>query len=508
MTPFLRALAWVAPQAALNRARAQMVLRQAEAYDGAIKGRRGSSFRSYGQTSANSALSGALPALRERSREIVRTTWIGARALDILTAQTVGTGITVRFDTGSRRLDAQVQALWDDWCASCDIERVLDFGGLQAMAYRAAMEGGDCVIRMIARRFDDRSRPVPLALQVNEGDWIDETKDSAGLTTRRDKGRARLGVELGDFDERKGLWLHTSAPGENISLSGGYAQSQFYSRADVCHLYRPLRPGQVRGVPVFAPVLMTARDYADFMDALVVKARMEACIGLIITKSDSSTGLAGSAAKTGQERTESLKPGAQIYFEPGEEVKEFNPASTSQVDAVSVQALMGIAAGVGITYDQLTGDLRQANYSSLRAGKIEVRRLAEQHQYLMLIPMMLDRIVERFLEVAIATEKLRARIGGYKRHYLPPANEPIDPRKDLEADILAVRSGRLSPQDFIGAWGRDWREVIGEYQDFFKEIDAQGLVFDIDPRRVAQSGKTQASTPAGNDVDEKTDQNQ
>ena len=169
---------------------------------------------------------------------------------------------------------------------------------------------------------------------------------------------------------------------------------------------------------------------------------------------------------------------------------------------------MGIAAGVGITYDQLTGDLRQANYSSLRAGKIEVRRLAEQHQYLMLIPMMLDRIVERFLEVAIATEKLKARIGGYKRHYLPPANEPIDPRKDLEADILAVRSGRLSPQDFIGAWGRDWREVIGEYQDFFKEIDAQGLVFDIDPRRVAQSGKTQASTPAGSDADEKMDQNQ
>jgi capsid protein len=36
------------------------------------------------------------------------------------------------------------------------------------------------------------------------------------------------------------------------------------------------------------------------------------------------------------------------------------------------------AVGTGLTYDQVAGDLTQANYSSLRAGKIEFRRLCEQ----------------------------------------------------------------------------------------------------------------------------------
>jgi len=157
-------------------------------------------------------------------------------------------------------------------------------------------------------------------------------------------------------------------------------------------------------------------------------------------------------------------------------------------------ALQGIAAGVGATYDQITGDLRQANYSSLRAGKIEFRRLVADMQWNMLEPQVLGRITDRWVQMAILANELPRRAHGWRRRYVMPAHEPIDPKKDLEADIAAVRSGRMSPQDFIGAWGRDWREVVEDWSTFLAEIDARGLIFDLDPRRRTSAGQAVQET--------------
>ena len=91
--------------------------------------------------------------------------------------------------------------------------------------------------------------------------------------------------------------------------------------------------------------------------------------------------------------------------------------------------------------------------------------------------------------------RLKPRRDGYRHLFVMPAHEPIDPKKDLEADILAVRAGRMSPQDFIEAWGRDWREVVAEYAAFLKETDAQGLVFDIDARQRTRTGQDTGDQP-------------
>jgi capsid protein len=48
--------------------------------------------------------------------------------------------------------------------------------------------------------------------------------------------------------------------------------------------------------------------------------------------------------------------------------------------------LHAIAAGVGLTYELLTGDLSQVNYSSIRAGLLEFRRRMEALQWQLLVP--------------------------------------------------------------------------------------------------------------------------
>lgn len=491
MSSFLKALAWVAPGAALRRARALQALEASTRYAGAMGGRRGSSYLGNGG-SANTAIGSHLSSLRNRSREMVRDHWAFQRILDVTVAHAVGSGISVIPNNGSDRVDRQARDAFEEWAASADVTGEGDLGSLIALAVRAALEGGDSVIRFVDLPRTD-ARRVKMALQLWEGDIIDHSRDGVydGRTTR-------LGVGLGPLGERTGYWLYPEYPGDTITAT---LTPNFIGRADVMHLYKALRPGQVRGVPVFAPILMPARDHADLMDAVIVKAKIEACFTGFIKKNGEASPLDGLTKTENQQRVTEFAPGMIVDLRDGEDITFANPSGGGAgFEPVHNATLYAMAAGAGITFDQLTGDLRQANYSSLRAGKIEFRRLIEQLQWLTIVPKVMTRITDRFSRRAVLSDVLRERREGYRWKYVMPANEPIDPKKDLEADIMAVRSGRMSPQEFIVGYGRDWREVIDDFGLFMETIDkangGKGIVLDIDPRKTNQSGSAQPAQPA------------
>jgi lambda family phage portal protein len=476
----------------MSRARALTALDAVDlsrrGYDGARGGRRAASLAG-GMSSANVEVGPALSKLRARSRDLARNTWQGARILDVTVGHAIGTGITAVPATGSDRADRQLGEAWREWCEQADIEGVQSFEGLQALSLRSMLEGGDVAIRRIRRQLDGK-RSVPFALQALEGDHIDGTRDG-----RVQERNARLGIGLGEWNERTGAWLYRDHPGES-TFQAASLTSEFVDRDGLIHLHRPTRLGQVRGVPVFAPILMPARDLADLMEAVVVKAKVEACFSAFVKRDPSQLGPVGKPDPT-QKRVEQLAPGMINYMEPGDDITFGQPSSSGQSDPIMLRVLLAMAAGAGITYDQLTGDLRQANYSSLRAGKIEFRRLIEQLQWLTLVPQVMRPVTSWFIDTATLAGRLRDRKGGWRFEYVMPAVEPIDPRKDLEADILAVRAGRMSPQEFIGGWGRDWRDVVADFESFLTTIDGamagKGLVFDIDPRRTSRVGVAQST---------------
>lgn len=493
MPPWLlRTFAVVAPEATARRLAALTAVRMWTAYDAARPGRRNPRAAMTAR-SANQAIGPSLAVLRERSRDLIRNTPTG-RVVDILQAHVVGPGVTVSWDTGRDATDRALRQAWADWSATADITGRLDFGGVTALAFRAMLESGESVVRMRDRRASDRRR-VKMALQVLEADLIDTARDDALMTGGE---RSRLGVALGPDDEFEGLWLHDHHPGEPGRLVGARLSVR-HNADDLCHMFEVQRPGQVRGVPRLARVAMSAQDLADLLDALVVKSRMEACLGLFVKQGDAGAATLGGALKKSEDGQsgpnaapiEDMRPGMVFYGRPGEEVQPILPSSTTQYEAAIRMAHRSIAAGAGITYDQLTGDLTQANYSSLRAGKIEFRRAVEQLQWHVLVPMFVDRVVSRWLDRAILAGVVRPRADGYARRYVMPAVEPVDPVKELQADILAVRAGRMSPQDFVEGWGRDWRDVQAEHAAFFAAAEGHGLVFDIDPRRQTQAGLAQ-----------------
>jgi lambda family phage portal protein len=494
MSGWLKALAVIAPGAAMKRAAALQALRS---YDGAKQGfRAAAAGRSAG--SANAALSQQIARLTARAHDLVRNTPEAARTIEVLSSHIVGSGVHVAWNTGSDRRDRQITDLWDRWQRVADMEGVLGFAGLQKLAVQATFEGGDVLARLIDTNpaASGAARGVPgLRIQLLEGEQLETSQDSATIGAGP---RIRLGIEIDEWNRRQAFHVLRDPDGERLSRTGERVMR--LPAEDVCHLFRPLRPGQLRGVTVFAPVLLAARDHADLIEALTIKARMEACFGLGVETPD--VGKMRLAPSDGSERTadgkpiEDLHPGMIVYTRPGEKITSISPTGGLAAEPILLANLMRFASGVNLTYDQVTGDLRQANYSSLRAGKIEFFRFVEQFQWLHLAPMLLDRIVERWLERAVMGGFLTDRREGYAYDYVMPAREPIDPKKDLEADIMAVRAGRMSPQEFIGAWGRDWRKVVAETSEFLAEIDRQGLVLDIDPRRTTQTGAAQGQGAA------------
>lgn len=479
-----RIIGAVSPVWGVRRVAARQILDSYDerAYAAAKSGRRNKGW-SGRSTSANGEIGSSLRDLRNRSREFVRDSWAGQRMLDVLTSHVVGTGIVTVPNTGSDRLDKEVKLVFEEWAENADVEDFLDWPGIQALAVRSMVEGGDTVVRYVDIPMAEAGRMVPFRLQGLEGDSIDTSKDTAAIAEAGH--RIRLGVQLGEWGRRKGLHLFEDHPSE---LGLNATRSNFVAWSNLSHVYRPLRFGQVRGVPWFAAILLNAREVQDLIEATLVKARTEACFAGFITRSSGGMSPLAKQSKDGEDgkKLTRIEPGMIADLGDGE-ISFASPSSQTAFGEVYMTAMQAMSAGAGITYDQLTGDLRQANYSSLRAGKIEFRRLVEQVQWTVMVPQLIAPVKRRLVDRAILAGRLRDRRGGYPLDHIMPAVEPIDPKKDLEADIMAARAGRLSPQEFIGAWGRDWRKVVEDTSAFYEVIDKQrggaGLALDIDARR-------------------------
>lgn len=501
-----RAIGFFSPVAGVKRASARMTLDAVRKYDGAMGGRRTDGWRST-NASANVEIKGALPRLRARSRDLTRNTWWGNRIKSVVVAHSVGAGIMPKPSTGDKNLDKKVKAAWKKWGKYCDREGQLNLDGMLALATGCVVESGEVLGRTI--RVPASSKPrgvVPLELQLLEPDHLDQSRDRIMMVERKPLSAINAegvvvdqGIEYGLDGKRKAFWIYPVHPGARGIVMP--SASIRVPAADMLHVYRKDRIGQGRGVPWVAPVMLKGRDAADLEEAVVVKSRIEACLAAFIKTNDTARTL-GQKVQTEQRgdgstrRIETMTPGMIAYLDQGEELQTVSPSSSVQFEAVLKATWLTIAAGAGITYDQLTGDLTRANFSSLRAGKIEFRRLIEQFQWHTLVAMFLEPLWERWCEAAILAGILPERAEGYPVEWIMPANEPIDPMKDMQADILAVRSGRMTWPQFVAMWGVDPDTQLDEIEAWFKDIDKRNIVLDTDPRLALASTKGAAKDEA------------
>ena len=213
----------------------------------------------------------------------------------------------------------------------------------------------------------------------------------------------------------------------------------------------------------------------------------------------------GAADASGIALTE-FEPGTLQILEPGEDIKFSDPADVggSYAEFLRTQ-FRAVAAAMGITYEQLTGDLTGVNYSSIRAGLLEFRRRCEMIQHSVLVHQLCRPIWAAWMEQAVLSGALKApgfAQGGpaKRREYLqakwiPQGWQWVDPEKEFKAMLLAIRAGLMSRSEAVSSFGYDAEDMDREIAADNARADAMGLIFDSDPRVTQKTGAMQVATP-------------
>ena len=459
-------------------------------YDGTGGGRRALAWMP-SNPGAVAALSLAQDELRAKSRDLVRRNAWAAAGIEAFVANAIGTGIKPQSMVQDQTNREAIHSLWWDWCEQADAAGLTDFYGLQALATRAMLEGGEALIRLRYRRTED-GLPVALQIQVLEAEHLPTTmnRDLPGGNV------IRSGIEFDRLGRRVAYHLYRSHPNDGLlapmssNAGGGGMDTVRVDASEVIHLYRPLRPGQIRGEPWLTRALVKLNELDQYDDAELVRKKTAAMFAGFITRMAPEDNLMGeSAADSNGVALAGMEPGTLQILEPGEDIKFSAPADVGSSYAEFMrQQFRAVAAAMGITYEMLTGDLTQVNYSSIRAGLLEFRRRCEALQHGVIVHQLCRPIWRAWMDQAVLEGALD--LPGYgkdKRQYqsakwIPQGWSWVDPQKEFNAMKLAIRAGLMSRSEAISGNGYDAEDVDREIAADNARADALGLVFDSDAR--------------------------
>ena len=301
------------------------------------------------------------------------------------------------------------------------------------------------------------------------------------------------GVQFNLFGQREAYWLYNYHPGGVYMLNPrGGILSQAVPASEVMHTYCILRPGQVRGVPWLAPVMLALRDLDDYRDAERMRKKTEACLAGIVTRAEGSGGLPIGAKSTDPKTGNTLErmyPGMIEYLKPGEDIKFNAPAAAGGYREYLMAELQGVGAGVDVPYELLSGDLSNVNYSSYRAGMLGFRNAIEAFRWLTLIPMYCRPAWRRFIDTLVLIGKLPE--ANYSVQWTAPKFESVDPLKDAMAELKKIRTGTLTLTEAIAQNGYDPEKQLLEIQRVNALLDEYEIIVDCDPRHVNDKGVEQ-----------------
>ena len=454
--------------------------------------------------SADAIIRGNIAAVRKRTRELCRNNPYGAQARRTTIINVVGpTGIRLRsriFKADGETLDERrnklVEQAWNAWQRPdcCHVGGMLSFHGIQVMAVGSLPDTGEILIRLVRRSFG-RSR-VPLALELIESDQLDEAYTGV---SERPGHQWRLGVESDEWGRPTRYAILRRHPGDaELRTHAANEKHEFVDARDIIHFFVPERVGQSRGMPGLTAVATTAHSLGKYEEAHWTRKRVQAAsLGWITTPEGE---LPGDQTINGQ-RLFDTEPGTYNVLDPGQTVipPDFGP-DDGQYDNVVRNLLRRFAAGFGCSYETLSRDFSQTNYSSSRLSILEDRdhwRLLQS----MLVQQLHQRVYEAWFEAAVLSGVLPAQTFGdfwvNPDRYLTPRWQArtwawVDPGKELDA-IKTARELQLDTeenqiQDYSG---EQFDEVMAQIR---KEQDKRiALGLNVNPSLTSSQGSANAS---------------
>lgn len=460
---------------ALALTQKQLAIEHLRGFEAAKQSRRTDNWYVSGR-GPNADLRLALQRIINRHQDMVDSDPWASKAVSVVVNNWVGDGIIGAPFNATRRFSDG----WREWSEStdCDWDGLGNFYAKQSLIARTVAVRGSCLVR---RRLDESMLAqgmVPLKLQILEPDYLDVSKD--------DGARIRFGKQYREDGRLEGYWLRRSHPGES-DWTASRLVSDFVPAEEICHVYDVRRPGQATGVPFGVSALLKLRDVSDRDAAQLMKDKLAACFMGFIRDSDPDS------EPIGSQLLDTLEPGVIEQLPPGKDVVFAQPPGSGDYVANQKFHLLSVAQAYEITYEALTGDLGNVNFSSGRMGWMEMRRAVARWRWAIMIPQLLGPVARWYRDAAALAGGARVTA---RFEWTPPVAWLIDPAREIPAYVDAVRAGFMSLSEIQRMLGYVPEVVIQELGMDLDRARAAGLTLDVDAARVSAAGLTQAR-PAG-----------
>lgn len=332
-----KAIRAVSPEKALKReyARKRLFMVENSGYGNYGANRYKSSVKGWNDTGGSSRddIEDNLPLLRQRCRDLYMGVPLATGAVKTYRTSVIGAGLSLKpkVDAGglgipeeqADELEKQILREWNLWAdaTDCDAARLSNFYELQQLAFLNWMFSGDVLILLPTWK---RSGSVyDLRIQMVEADRCSTPADK-----RNDLSDKIVdGVERNEKGEVTAYYISNRHPMERRGYEMKWNRVEAYGkttgRRNVLHLMNRERIGQVRGVPILAPIIESLKQIGRYTEGELVAAVVAGYTTVFIQSQDPGGNLLGEMTRRKNRSTPemtalwSFLPGALWNWHPG-----------------------------------------------------------------------------------------------------------------------------------------------------------------------------------------------
>ena len=451
----------------------------------------------------------SLTTLRNRSRALIRDNAHAKRAQQVIVNNVIGLGIGLQAGLQNNRgrlltnENSAIENAWEQWCKAdaCHIGGSLHFADLERLLIAEWFAAGDVFVRI----HRSGRGAVPISLEVIEAERMADEWESPSINGNL----VRQGVECDPYNRPVAYWMHEFHPGDPRRPM---VQDRLIRvpAEEIIHLRTVDRWPQVRGVPLMHAGMSRLHQLGEFQDAAVVAARIGAEKVMILKETEDgrfAESLGDDGGTNDGTLTWSSGKGQVDILPAGTDVASWSPNYPDTNFGPFVNAaLRDIAAAFGISYESLTGDYSQSNYSSSRMGQLNERdgwRVLQQWY----IRAVRERLYTVWLEAAILSRAIPAiSVPDYvarPQFYRAVTWKPrgwswVDPTKEVAAYKEAEKAGYITKGDIIAQTGngRDIEDVIRERRRELDMLSEAEILTDTDLEAMADEAEEAADKPS------------
>lgn len=410
--------------------------------------------------------------LRVAARDVALNNPIVRQYLELLAQNVIGPNgfkIQPRVRDNSGKLNLRINEIIEE--AWCDFWRnpFVDgrYSGIhgERILLKSVARDGEIFVRMV----QGREWRHGIALQIIDPDRIDHTYNRTRTPTANE---IRMGIEVDEYGKAVGVWIWSNWPQD---INNDYSRErEFIPASEILHIYDPERANATRGVTWLNSVMQQLRHLDGYAEAAVVAARTAACAFPIFEQSEGMEPDPNVASFAME-----LNPGTGFTLPAGLKASSWNPNQPNTNYSEFIKgALRFFCSGVHVSYNALSSDLENVNYSSIRSGV-----LVERDHWRVLQRWWMDAfrqpIYEAWIKSAILAGTVRVDTRDPKKlmevRWVSRGWDWVDPLKDVQASVLSVQNGLASRSQVVAERGDDLEDILEELKDERESMEEMGI---------------------------------